>query len=400
MKKVHVVCLALLLGSVFASSENNWLNGKVTDQDGDAITGALVWFSTHEATAVTDSLGQYQFGDELPVCFTRQRSVETGPVLSRNSLSFNVSGQPASVRLEVVDLAGKCVKRVVNEQLSPRNYLFALPAGKLPVSMCIISLKINDKRFTWRALVGENGILHTGTPSAALSSNNSRSAKLAASLNDTLHCTREKYFKVDTVIVSYEGTIDITMESIDAKGPYVKILGGDTVQYAFQDSITWLKYWNTDSFSVQIEYNYDSSFLSPPTNTTIDMERSSFVRIPYQIYTNEFDNDTTASRLLVLYDSSKTDTEKPVITLDHDTVELTKGELFDLRDGLTITDVVDSHIVFMDLVNITDDIRTTAERIDVYQINFDVPGTYTVTYRVMDTHMNMAEAKRTIIVTK
>ncbi|MBN1307849.1 MAG: hypothetical protein JXA18_08030 [Chitinispirillaceae bacterium] len=405
MKKMHIACLALLLGSVVASSEE-WLNGKVTDAFGDPIVGALLWFSTNEATAVTDSSGEYRFDSASinPVRLTRQRWEATGPSLSRNSISFTVAGQPAAIRLEIMDLAGRCVDGVLNERLSPGSYSFALPAGGLPVAMYVISLQINDRRFTWRALGRENGTLQSGVQSpAAASPNHRRTAEEEPedeSLDDTLHCTCEKYFRRDTAITSYEGTIDFEMSSILPKGPYVKVLGGDTVQHAFQESEIWLKYWTPDSFFVYLEYDTSLSYLSPPTNTNEDMYYNpSFTLLPYRIGMYDGTADTTAHRLIVLFDSSKTDEDAPVITLDPETVELTKGTFFDLKEGLTITEEGDTNIDFTQWVNITDDIRTTEER-QIYRINFNVPGTYTVTYRVMDTHMNMAEKQRTIVVTK
>ena len=178
------------------------------------------------------------------------------------------------------------------------------------------------------------------------------------------------------------------------------MLGGDTVHYAVQNKDVWLMYWDTDTIASQIIFDTAEYFVSPPTQTLYDTGRSSFIFIPYRVVTWDQQSDTTVKRLLVLFDSTVTeDVEAPVITLQPDTVYLTQGDLFDLKDSMTITDEVDSHIVFMDLVKITDDIRTTTDRIET-QINFNVSGTYTVNYEIIDTHLNRAKASRTIIVTK
>ncbi len=404
MKQVHamiVIAIISVFGTVFASDE--WLHGKVVDVYGKPIAGALIWFDSSEATAMTDDSGLYQFDSYVPVRFPQRKlnSKNTIPYIKANSIVFDVEVQPTLARLEIFDLTGKRVYRIVKVLSSTGIYSLPLHVKGLAASSYLILLKINNTAFSWRALIADNIFVYSdgeSKRSCFLKSN-----KSAEATPIKVHCTKEYYIGIDTLISSYKGELNFTMKSIEGKKPMVKMKGGDTLQYAVQDQDIWYKHWDTDTITSRLEYDTLKYFLNPPTHTLFDTV-SSFITIPYRFSfwdPSEYaeGSDTIVTLLLVLYDSTRADSTPPIIKFKEDTVRLTKGDLFDIKKDMTITDEVDSHIVFIDYVKITDNIRTTAPRMET-TINFDVPGTYTVCYEVIDTHMNKAKATRTIIVTK
>ena len=131
-----------------------------------------------------------------------------------------------------------------------------------------------------------------------------------------------------------------------------------------------------------------------PTQTLIP-DVPGFFRIKYQA-NDRAGNSAEKYRFCILYDSTVTDSVEPILTVEPDTMRFVKGSLFDPYTGLSVEDEVDSAIALINWINITDDIETTRERTD--KITLDVVGTYTVTYKSIDTSMNLAEKKRIIIV--
>ena len=407
MRTLYLLSMVAVLG-VFntgrADDSQEPLNGTVTDQEGEPIEGALLWVTDHsEWEATTDEDGKFQFSDPVPEGVSRLFSKGSGipaPFFNGRTIHFSVVQPFTPVKVVLYDLSGKIVLRLLDKKLPVERHSVVLPLHRLSTATYIVQLTIGDNRYVRTVIVRENGSFSTARPSAEAVSSLAATAKRSSEpeVIDELNCKKDGYEQLYTDLTSYFGTLELTMRIIDTIPPVITILGGDTVSYAFQDSSNWRKYWDQDSFSVQFEVTDNSGkpIKQPSTNTLINVTQSSFVNF-YYYAKDSSSNEAKARRLIVLFDSTVSDTEPPIFTIDPDTVRLIRGEKFFPDSGVTVVDSIDKHIDLKPWILKEDDIETEHDRLkDV--IFMDVEGTYTMTYTVMDTHMNKVSATRVIIV--
>ena len=407
MYKSKAVRFLFFLGTInvaFAATEPP-LNGTVKDVDGNPVEGAELWVTKIDNwEALSGADGKYRFPDVPQGIVRRLAGKRNGvqPFFAGNSIHFTINEPKTAVNLSIYNLAGKRVTTVINNILSADIYNFTLPVYELSASTYAVALKIGEKSYVRTIIVQENGRMSAVKPTREAANGNGELAEMLEDPEyiDDLNCIKDGFEQAQVELSSYYGTVDVTMKIIDTIPPVIKILGGDTVSYAYQDMDTWRKYWDVDSFDLQFEVTDNSGkpIKQPSTNTLIEFEASSFVNFMY--YAVDSSNNTaSARRLIVLYDSTVVDSVRPILTVTPDTLRFIKGDKYYPDSGVVAVDSVDKHIDLKEWIDKTDDIQNVQERLkDV--IFVDVVGTYTMTYRVMDTHMNYAEAKRTIIVTE
>jgi hypothetical protein len=394
-----VVGAVVFAGIINASNEID-LSGTVSDQDGKPLAGVEVYLSNMDPKDSTDADGKYALIGSGVHHMVRKTN-DVNPVIRGNTISFNVSKAQSIVRLDILDLSGRCIRNVMRSAASVQKYSLPLPVGRLSPSIYIVSLNIGSDHFVQRMLVQQNGVLQTGKNSAGAEPGmGKKSASGSTDVLDELHFVKQKFPPVDTSITAYKGTYNITMTVEDTFPPVITIFN-DSTSFAFQDSAHWRVYWNVDSFPSQRKIEDNSGLYWPVmTNTPITPGRACFVHINYEAHDPIY-NFNSANRLLILYDSTvNNDATPPVLTVTPDSMRFTKGAIFKQWEGVTAKDQVDSTIVLVpEWVKITDDIKSQQQR-NPPDIYMDVAGTYTITYSTMDTHKNKISKSRTLIVSE
>jgi|GEM_PF-6302573 len=399
MKNVLSLCSSLLLcyAANGLATETTCLHGRVVDMEGNPLAGVAVFtdYLPTSADTITDADGYYQFATCTSIRTSRPNAIPMEPVFSGNTVSFSGAARNAKVSLELFDLAGKCVSRVGGKVPANQGLSIEIPTRSLAPSAYVLRVTVADNSFTRKAFVNENGALQvTGGVARAPLFSGVATADGAAGITDNIHFVKDKYLQKDSAITTYFAEINVAMEVKDTIPPVITFEGDDTLTFAFQDSTTWRQ-----SLYNGVIYSDNSGVViqQPSTNTLIRTDSSSFVCITYSALDME-NLQGTASRIFILYDSTiHNDMDPPEITIENDTVRLTTGELFYPKNDLVIADVVDFHIHFIDWVKITDNIETVTGRFAAYTV-MDVPGTYKVTYEVVDTHRNYNSKERTVIV--
>jgi hypothetical protein len=406
MNKLQMMVIGFAAGIVCLVNASNTdinLSGTVKDQDGKPIPGVVVYLDKNDPFDTTGADGRYLLTG-VGVSQAMQRRNVAHPVLSGNAISFKVGMSATAVRLDMLDLSGRCVKNVMDGPADARTYNVQLPLKCLAPSMYIVSLRIGNEHFTQRVLLQENGMFQPGNNSLAAQSTVRQTASGGLTDEiDIMHFVKAHFAQVDTSIYSYSGVFNVIMNAEDTIPPVVTLLppGSDTVYFAFQDSIHYMKFWDPDNIPSYLHYedNSGQAFLRPSTNTLMEKEHSSFAVIKYQV-DDLAGKSTVKYRLLVLYDSTvKNDVTPPNLTVGSDTVKFTKGDIFSFMQGVSAVDAVDSLISFASFIKVTDNVQSVQER-TAREIYMDVVGTYTITYQVMDTHKNLATRKRTLIVSE
>lgn len=210
MYHVAVICLVLMTaGSLPAQTIA--LNGKVTNQTGKPISGAVVTLASQNLSATTDAGGAYSLtkvnSAVNPLTFlpgTEAPSLNNGVV--RVSLI-----QPAAVRIELFDVRGTLLERVVNYPVSAGNYAFDVKKLSLAPNMMLIRVSIGQKASSFRyfPLQGNN---RTPISTAVSSSSGQHRAQLQA-IADSLQASAPRYTSKKVSITSYEATVNITLDT-------------------------------------------------------------------------------------------------------------------------------------------------------------------------------------------
>lgn len=394
--RIGNLLLYIIITAIFIPSYlfGQWLNGTVTNAAGTPLPGAVLYFENCELDTTTDVNGKYQF-DSLYASikyFTSKTGIHH-PVITGNIFSFSVSPGTPIVSLSLFSLSGKCIRTILDRYMAPGRYSISLSDG-LPPATYIILLKRGNDSFAVRHLITGQEVSRSGRDrTICITDNNDIQTFLKKNAGgspdtviDVLICQAEGYERKYTPIISYKGTVDFILEIIDTIPPVVKFYEGeDTVSVQYDDNVA-LEYWFDDqNIRVIATDNLDPDpELLPPTNTLIDKSKPGFALIRHGAR-DDSHNVGYANRFLILHDTTVTDSIPPVIELSPDTVIITQGEVY--RDsGVTAVDGIDG--VLTGFLNIT----------GLDEVNTAVPGSYTITYRSIDTKRNLAEAERIVIV--
>lgn len=399
MVKLKLLAGALLfsIAGVLNASSEEWLNGTVSDEAGKPIEGVEVKFRESIAKTITDADGKYAFDSTVAVISIRSVFSGIRPSLKSNVLSFTLSKSHTPVHVEIFTMNGRSVRTIHGGILPAGQHHIRLSDNLAPATY-IVQFEMNGEVFSERFVVDGNRTTGTGTLLNAVTAGGI-AGEHASSNIDQLICEKEGYISKYTNLTSYKGTVDVKLALEDTIGPVITFEDGtDTVQVQHDDT-TGIHWWlQFDNFRMSVTDNKDTTFvLKVDAETLIDYSKTGFEEFTY--YAKDSDGNVgVAKRLMVLYDSTVTDdTAPPEFHWESNTVHLELGTIFDPMDGVTITDAVDSMLNFIPWVDVSDNIESTYDR-TADGIICDVPGTYTINYRSIDTSLNEAKASRTVVV--
>jgi hypothetical protein len=212
MYRTAAMSLVLFLGFSLSAQTVN-ITGKVTNQSGKAISGAVVTLASKKLSATTDASGAYSLKGSVAV---NPASILPGTgefSFDKGIVTVNLA-QPAPVLIELFDIQGNLLERVRDKPASAGNYKFDLMKQPLAANMMVIRVSIGQKTLNFRYFPF-NGGKRTITSSAA-SFTGQRLAKMQA-IQDTLQATASRYMTKKVAIASYEGTVDIALDTADCK---------------------------------------------------------------------------------------------------------------------------------------------------------------------------------------
>jgi hypothetical protein len=187
------------------------LTGKVTNAGGKAISGAIVELSGQKLKDTTDASGAYSF-KSATVGVSRISDVQAFESVNINNgiLSLNLSGS-SSIKVELFDVHGNLISRELTGSTSAGNYQYNLSNRNLASAMIVVKVSIDNRitSFQYFPFGNKNRKLHAASRSV---SEQSVLAKVAAVV-DTLKVSSSNYLPATKQIDSYEGAVNITLDS-------------------------------------------------------------------------------------------------------------------------------------------------------------------------------------------
>ena len=210
MYRTAAMYLVLFLGFSLSAQTVN-ITGKVTNQSGKGISGAVVTLASKNLSATTDASGAYSLKGDVAVNPATILSGNEAISLNKGIVTVNVV-QPAPVLIELFDIQGNLLQRAREKPAAAGNYKFDLMKQPLAANMMVVRVSIGQQTVSFRYFPLNNG--KRAIASAAASSNAQRLVKMQA-IQDTLSATASRYAAKKVAITSYEGTVDIALDTVN-----------------------------------------------------------------------------------------------------------------------------------------------------------------------------------------
>ncbi len=215
MHRIHTVVylfciLAIGLTASVPAAQSIALTGKVSNQKGNAISGAVVILPGRSAADTTDASGSYSINLTIPV-----KNVPSLPNTERISLDNGIVciglTKPSPVAIELYDMKGNLLEKALDNPLSAGNYRFDIMNRPLAANMMIIRVSIGKNASTFRYLPLKNGGQPV-TSGLAMPRADAGLGKIQVTL-DSLKASAPGYKPKVVAISSYQGTYNITLDS-------------------------------------------------------------------------------------------------------------------------------------------------------------------------------------------
>lgn len=212
MPMLHKVLAGLIfVAAAELSAQPIALTGKVADGSGKAIGGAIVSLKSKQLSDTTDATGTYSLSGNPSSLKREMRFPGKGSATLVNGTVGVELAHPERVRVELLDVRGNRLRTLVEKSLSAGSYRFNAERQGLGAGVSIVRVSIGDQteRFLASPLQGGTGDAEARAgrmaPGGAL-------AKSQA-VEDTLDASALGFKTKKTPIATYEGKVDITLES-------------------------------------------------------------------------------------------------------------------------------------------------------------------------------------------
>lgn len=207
-----IVLLGLAASSI-VSAETISLSGKVSNQSGKAIAGAIVTLSSRKLADTTDVAGAYSLSGSTATANPSAVVPGSEKISFANGIVAFSLTQPALVGIEIFDIKGNMLERAFDRTASAGDYRFDMTSRPFATNVMLVRVTVGRSSSVFRYAPMENG---KRTLAAAVTAGSSGSEGLFKSLAvvDSVKVTASGYKSKTAAISSYQGTVNISLDSI------------------------------------------------------------------------------------------------------------------------------------------------------------------------------------------
>jgi hypothetical protein len=151
MFKSGIVYLLFLMGLSF-SAQKVTINGKVTNKNRNAVSGAVVALKSRNLKDTTDATGSYSLLNGVSVVSSSPEQPEINTVFLGNySVTVSLT-RAAPVHLELFDVRGNLLERFDTPSASAMEYRLDLKKNATATNLTLIRVFIGQHSSTFRYL--------------------------------------------------------------------------------------------------------------------------------------------------------------------------------------------------------------------------------------------------------
>jgi len=247
--------------SINANAEEINLNGRVVDEQSTPLSGVKVYLETANLTAYSDANGNFSFVQSDPTPSALETNMSNSERISFDGNKLLIEGDNNQVLIDLYDITGKFIKRLVNENnlsgsyaLYPKAYL-----QNEPHSVYLIRAVLNGELFGYKVskMYGTTFSqgLHAANNSASSITGYNYKSTLAV---DHITLTYSSYVTKQITINNYIANLgDVVMESEVVVVDAPVLTGPSTTYTSFELSwnYNWTRNQNSDDH-YELEYSY------------------------------------------------------------------------------------------------------------------------------------------------
>ena len=211
MKLLKIWLLALFIFTLSINSHADKVTGRVIDEDANHVESVSVELVNKNLSTITDDTGYFEFEIITPISNNFITGRVNNITLNNGTLSFTLLNEQ-TVSIELYNLKGRIVSKVLNKVLSKGEYLIPLFDNNLSRSIYIISMKVGNNSYTFKTSNITNNYLSAfqNIPSA------SKQVALRGQKDviDTLIATKDGYYTLAFPIESYNDDYTLTLKKV------------------------------------------------------------------------------------------------------------------------------------------------------------------------------------------
>ncbi|MBN1600851.1 MAG: hypothetical protein JW915_04535 [Chitinispirillaceae bacterium] len=203
--------LSIVTGLAFGAQTIN-LHGIVKNKAGNPIEGAIVTLAKQPLKDTTDSKGEYKLMEGvsvLPLLVPKTQSV----TLNSNILEISLP-DPSPVKVEIFDVKGKLLQKDIMQNAQSGFYRLNVAEISNTGNLLVIKATIGKELMTFRYVPLKNGNYSVKSAIDNSVFSGSRLKKVAATINDTLKVSANKFVSQSIPITNYVQEKDITLDSV------------------------------------------------------------------------------------------------------------------------------------------------------------------------------------------
>jgi len=206
-----VCCIGLTASTPYAQQIS--LTGKVSNQGGKVISGAIVSLSGQRLIDTTDASGAYSLIGGTFIAYPSPITQSSEKISFNNGVFILSLSKPSVIGIEIFDIKGNLLEKVSDQATSTGDYRFDLSSRSFAANVMLIRVSMNRNVSTYRYVPLENN-MHIISASATGFSNERNGLTKTIAVVDTLKVTASGYVSKAVAISSFTGTQNITMDSI------------------------------------------------------------------------------------------------------------------------------------------------------------------------------------------
>jgi hypothetical protein len=202
-----------LTASTAVSAQTISLSGKVSNQSGKAISGAIVTLFGQKLVDTTDAAGAYSFSGGTAITKSSPVVPSSEKISFTNGIVVLSLTKPAEVGIEFFDMKGNVLEREFEHASSAGDYRFDMMGRTFATNVMLIRVSLGQQTSTFRSVPMENGKRMSAASVTPYSNGREGLTKSLATV-DSLKVTASGYVAKSVAISSYQGAVNIALDSI------------------------------------------------------------------------------------------------------------------------------------------------------------------------------------------
>jgi hypothetical protein len=210
MSRMLGIVLILAIG-FSAGAQTIGLSGKILNKNSKPVAGAIVTLSTQKMKDTTDSQGAFAFAKSTFVAGPNPAMPAADKISTAGGVVSVSLARPSTVTLELFDVKGNLLAKTLDRPAAG-EYRIDISAHRLAADIQLIRVTAGRASSIFRYASLHSAV--RGALSRACSPPAAGWLAKAAATVDTLRISATGYTARDTAISSYQGTVNVTLDTL------------------------------------------------------------------------------------------------------------------------------------------------------------------------------------------